>query len=140
MMIVLDTNVLSKSMRPAPFERVLHWMAEQPATNLFTTTITQTEIFFALVLHPEGQRRSNLLIAAKQMFTKDFADRVLIFDTSSVIEFAGIAAKRRTQGRPTENFDAKIAAIALSRGATLATRNVADFQDCGLTIINPWES
>jgi predicted nucleic acid-binding protein len=92
MMIVLDTNVLSEMMRPAPFEKVLHWMAEQPATNLFTTTITQAEIFFALALLPEGRRRSNLQIATEQMFTEDFADRVLTFDTSLAIEFAAVAA------------------------------------------------
>jgi toxin FitB len=104
MMIVPDTNELSEMKRPAPFEKVLHWMAEQPATNLFTTTITQAEIFFALALLPEGRRRSNLLIAAEQMFTEDFADRVLTFDTSSAIEFATIAAKRRKQGRSTRKF------------------------------------
>jgi predicted nucleic acid-binding protein len=93
MMIVLDTNVLSEMMGLAPFEMVLHWMVEQPVTNLFTTTITQAEIFFGLALLPEGRRRSNLLIAAEQMFTEDFADRVLTFDTSSAIEFASIAAK-----------------------------------------------
>jgi predicted nucleic acid-binding protein len=92
-----------------------------------------------LALLPEGRRRSDLLVAAEQMFAEDFADRLLAFDTPSAIEFATIAATRRRQGRPTGTFDAQIAAIALSRGATLATRDVTDFQDCGLAIINPWE-
>jgi toxin FitB len=139
-MIVLDTNILSELMRPAPSEAVQRWVAEQPVTNLFTTTITQAEIFFGLALLPEGRRRSDLLIAAEQMFAEDFADRLLAFDTPAAIEFATIAATRRRQGRPTGTFNAQIAAIALSRGATLATRNVADFQDCGLTVINPWEA
>jgi toxin FitB len=131
-MIVLDSNILSELMRPAPSEAVQRWVAEQPVTNLFTTTITQAEIFFGLALLPEGRRRSDLLIAAEQMFAEDFADRLLAFDTPAAIEFATIAATRRRQGRPTGTFNAQIAAIALSRGATLATRNVADFQDCGL--------
>ena len=75
--------------------------AEQPVTNLFTTTVTQAEILFGLALLPEGRRRSNLLIAAEQMFAEDFADRLLAFDTPSAIEFATIAATRRRQGRPT---------------------------------------
>jgi predicted nucleic acid-binding protein len=91
-------------------------------------------------LLPEGRRRIDLLIAAAQMFAEDFADRVLAFDTPSAIEFATIAATRRRQGRPTGTFDAQIAAIALSRGAALATRNVANFQDCGIAIINPWKA
>ena len=139
-MIVLDTNVLSELMRPAPSEAVRRWVAEQPVTTLFTTTVTQAEILFGLALLPEGRRRSDLLIAAEQMFAEDFADRVLAFDTPAAIKFATIAATRRRQGRPTGTFNAQIAAIALSRGATLATRNVADFQVCGLTIINPWEA
>jgi hypothetical protein len=50
-----------------------------------------------------------------------------------------IAARRRKIGRPISQFDAQIAAIALSRGATLATRNVADFTDTGVVVINPWD-
>jgi toxin FitB len=138
-MIVLDTNVLSELMRPAPSEAVLRWMAVHPATSLFTTTVTQAEILFGLALMPEGRRRADLLMAAEQMFAEDFAGRVLAFDAPSAVAFAAIAANRRQKGRPTGTFDAQIAAITSSHGAALATRNVADFLDCGITIIDPWE-
>lgn len=139
-MIVLDTNVLSELMRPTPSEAVLRWFAGRSAATLFTTTITQAEILFGLALLPEGRRRSDLLVAAEQMFAEDFAGRVLPFDSMAAKAFAPIAAGRRQQGRPTGAFDAQIAAIAASHGAALATRNVADFLDCGVPIINPWES
>lgn len=139
-MIVLDTNVLSELMRPAPSVTVLRWVAGYPAASLFTTAVTQAEILFGLALLPEGRRRSDLLAATKQMFAEDFAGRVLPFDTVAATAFALIAAGRRQKGRPTSVFDAQIAAIASSRGAALATRNVADFVECGLSIVNPWES
>lgn len=138
-MIVLDTNVLSELMRPAPSEAVLRWVAAQPTIALFTTTITQAEILFGLALLPDGRRRSDLLSAAEQMFAEDFAGRVLPFDAAAAEAFAPIAAGRRRMGRPTAAFDAQITAIASSRGAALATRNVADFVDCGLSIIDPWQ-
>lgn len=138
-MIVLDTNVLSELMRPAPSEAVLRWVAVQPATSLFTTTITQAEILFGLALLPEGRRQSALLVAAEHMFAEDFTGRVLPFDAAAALAFAPIAAGRRRNGQPTGAFDAQIAAIAMSRGAAMATRNVADFLNCGLPIINPWE-
>ena len=139
-MIVLDTNVLSELMRPTPSEAVLRWVAGQPGTELFTTTITQAEILFGLALLPEERRRNDLLAAAERMFVEDFSGRVLPFDTAAATAFASVAAGRRRKGRPTGAFDAQIAAISGSRGAALATRNVADFLECGLVIINPWES
>lgn len=139
-MIIVDTNVVSELMRPAPSEAVLMWVAAQPAARLFTTTITQAEILFGVALLPEGRRRSGLATAAKQMFVEDFADRVLPFDAVAADAFAPIAGMRRQQGRPMGAFDAQIAAIAASRGAALATRNVSDFLNCGLTVLNPWET
>jgi len=139
-MIIVDTNILSELMRPAPSEAVLEWMAGQPAARLFTTTITQAEILFGISLLPEGRRRSGLAAAANQMFADDFGGRVLSFDAAAADAFAPIASGRRRQGRPIGAFDAQIAAIAASRGAAVATRNVPDFLDCGLTIFNPWEA
>jgi len=138
-MIVLDTNVISEVMRPAPADAVLRWIAGQPAALLYTTSVTQAEILFGLALLPEGRRRDGLMTAAEQMFAEDFAGRVLPFDTIAAQAFAPIAAARRRKGRPTGTFDARIAAIARSRGTALATRNEADFLDCGLVIINPWK-
>ncbi len=139
-MFILDTNVLSELMRPAPSDAVLRWVAGHSAASLFTTTVTQAEILFGLALLPEGRRRSDLLTAAEQMFAEDFAGRVLPFDAAAATAFAPIAAGRRQKGQPTGAFDAQIAAIAASRDAALATRNVADFLDCGFPIVNPWES
>jgi len=137
-MIILDTNVLSELMRPRPHRRVVAWIAKQSATELFTTSITEAEIFYGLELLAKGKRREGLLAAAEAMFAEDLAGRVLGFDSDAARAFSRIAAHRRALGRPISHADAEIAAIAQVRGAKLATRNVADFEDCGLAAVDPW--
>jgi predicted nucleic acid-binding protein len=73
------------------------------------------------------------------MMGEDFSGRILPFDSPAAVAFAEIAADRRHAGRPISQADAQIAAIARSRGAALATRNVPDFDGCGVEIINPWK-
>lgn len=137
-MIVLDTNVLSELMRATPDPQVEHWIARRPASSLFVTTITQAEILYGVALLPSGKRRDRLRVAVDGLFEQDFAERLLPFDEAAAREFADIASGRKRRGSPISQFDAQIAAIAKSRGAELATRNVADFTDCGLAIVNPW--
>jgi predicted nucleic acid-binding protein len=137
-MIVLDTNVLSELMKPAPASEVLGWFATQPADSLFTTALNQAEILFGIELLPKGKRREALHSAARAMFLDDFAGRVLPFDSAAADLYSRIAAARQKGGRPISHFDAQIAAIALCRGATLATRNLADFRGCDLELIDPW--
>ena len=137
-MIILDTNVLSELMRPKPSPRVVTWVAKQPATELFTTSITEAEIFYGIELLTKGKRREGLLAAAEAMFAEDLAGRVFGFESEAARVFSKTAAHRRVLGRPISHADAQIAAIAQVRGAKLATRNVADFQDCGLDVIDPW--
>jgi predicted nucleic acid-binding protein len=137
-MIVLDTNVISELMRREPDARVMAWIGEQPMAGVFTTTLTQAEIFYGLALLPKGRRRDELVAAARSMFEVDFAGRVLPFDTDAALAYPDIAAGRRQSGQPISQIDAQIAAIVRSRGARLATRNVRDFGDCGITVVNPW--
>jgi len=113
-------------------------MAAQPAPTLFTTTISQAEILYGVAVLPVGRRRVALQEVVVAIFDKEFFGRVLPFDNSSAQAFAEIAATRRRLGRPIGDFDAQIAAIARSRGAAVATRNVDDFTDCGITVISPW--
>lgn len=137
-MIVLDTNVISELMRRAPDAKVMAWIGEQPMAGVFTTTLTQAEIFYGLALLPDGRRRDELVAAARPMFEVDLAGRLLPFDTDAAMAYPNIAAGRRQAGQPISQIDAQIAAIVRSRGARLATRNVRDFADCGITVVNPW--
>jgi toxin FitB len=137
-MIVLDTNVVSELMKSAPEPAVMVWTNALPATTLFLSAVTQAEILYRVALVPEGKRREGLTRAARTAFETYFRGRILPFDSEAAEVFAALAAGRRQAGRPISQADAQIAAIARSRGAALATRNVPDFEGCGVEIVNPW--
>ncbi len=137
-MIILHTNVVSELMKGAPATPVVQWVALQSATSLYTTSITEAEILHGIMLLPAGKRRNSLQGAAEAMFSEDFARRVLPFGSEAARAYALIAALRRRAGRPISHFDAQIAAIGRSNRAAIATRNITDFEDCGVKLINPW--
>jgi hypothetical protein len=137
--IILDTNAVSETMKPAPSESVLRWLASQNPLSIFITVITQAEILYGIELMAVGRRRQRLAHAAEGVFSEDFKDRILPFDQPSAREFARILTGRNAAGRPMSQFDAMIAAIARLHRATLATRNISDFEDCDIRLINPWD-
>ena len=140
MSILLDTNVLSELLRTAPDSGVLAWFSAQPADSLFVSAVTQAEMLLGARLLPAGKRRHALEKALGAMFDEDFAQRILPFDSGAVPAYVDVVAKRRQAGRPVAQFDAQIAAIALTRRTALATRNVGDFEGCGLPVVNPWSA
>src|SRR5437763_1709529 len=117
-MIVLDTNVLSESLRPKPAEAVARWIKAQSFSRLFTTTICEAEILYGLALLPLGRRRSVLEQAVAAIFL-GLAGRILPFDSAAARAFAEIAVTRRNLGRPIRELDAQIAAIARSHRAAV---------------------
>ena len=139
-MILLDTNVISELMKATPAEIVIGWVAAQSVSSLYTTSITQAEVFHGIMLLPSGERRRGIEVAAQAMFAEEFEGRILGFGSDAALPYAQIAAERRHAGRPISSFDAQIAAIARSVGAVIATRNVADFLDCRVVVVNPWEA
>ncbi|WP_416424807.1 type II toxin-antitoxin system VapC family toxin [Pseudomonas sp. App30] len=138
-MIVLDTNVLSELMRPAPAANVLEWLDNQDAGDLATTSITVAEVLFGLACLPSGQRKVRLQTQAIAMFNDDFADAILSFDADAAMAYAALIANSRAAGRAVSMADGQIAAICASRKVTLATRNTKDFQHLPIELINPWE-
>ena len=138
-MIILDTNVISEILRPQPNKNVLAWMGRIAVSRLFTTTITEAEIRYGVARLPAGKRKVALGSVIDSIFSEDFENRILPFDSSAACTYAQITAKRDQMGRPICQFDAQIAAIAQSCGADIATRNIADFYECGIAVINPWE-
>jgi predicted nucleic acid-binding protein len=138
-MIILDTNVVSEIIRPVPSEQVLRWISSQPALLLYTTSVTQSEMLYGMECLTKGKKKKALEAALEGMFAEDFRDRVLPFDARCARHFAEIAESRKRSGRPISQLDAQIAAIARSRSAVVATRNSADFANCGVKLVNPWD-
>jgi toxin FitB len=136
--IVLDTNVLSEVMKPAPDPAVARWMVREQGRGLFTTAVSEAEIIYGITILPDGRRKRDLDAAAQGILAL-FAGRILPFDSPAAREFASIVAARRRLGRPIQDFDAQIAAITRARGMSLATRNGQHFVDTGVLIINPWQ-
>jgi predicted nucleic acid-binding protein len=140
MSFLLDTNVLSELLRVFPEPAVPRWLAARPAQGLFVSAITQAEMLAGARVLPAGRRRDRLEEALDAMFREDFPGRVLAFDPTAASAYATIGDIRRRAGRPISQFDAQVAAIASCHRLDLATRDVADFEGCGLTVLDPWTS
>lgn len=139
MKTVLDTNVLSEIMKLQGLRKVKNWVVTQPRENLFITSITQSEILYGIAILPDGKRKQALRESAQAMFVEEFTGQILAFDQKAAVGFAEIAANRKKIGKPISQADAQIAAICLVNNAAIATRNVDDFADCQIKIINPWD-
>lgn len=139
-MILLDTNVISEMMRTEPAQIVLDWFGKHDAADLFISAVTEAELRTGVAILPDGQRRDRLQLAIDGMIDQDFQSRVLPFDSPAARSYAEIAAARRAKGKPIMEADCQIAAIACACGAAIATRNVKDFEGCGISVINPWNA
>jgi toxin FitB len=137
-LIVLDTNVVSELMRPLPNELVVAWVDGQSARESYISAITLAELLYGVGRLPSGFRKNELARQIEAMVNEDFAGRVLAFDQAAAAHYADIVVLRERIGRPVSAADAQIAAITRSHGAKLATRNVTDFADVSLDLVNPW--
>ena len=139
-MIVLDTNVISEAMKNRPSDAVSRWFMWQDRVDLYTTAVSEAEIFAGLECMAPGRQRRELEHAAERILEHVVGPRVLSFDRQAVRLYASLIAARKRIGRPIKTSDAQIAAIARAHDATLATRNVDDFEHCGIRIVNPWNA
>lgn len=138
-MIVLDTNVVSEILRPEPELKVRTWLDDQNKGDVFLSVISIAELRYGALIMPQGERRKSFIMALDRILRQDFRFNKLSFDDSAAEAYGSIAADRHRIGRPTKQMDGQIAAICYTQGAAVATRNVKDFEECGIDIINPWD-
>ncbi len=137
-MILLDTNVVSELMRPAPDAGVLAWTRAQAVDQLSTSVVTVAEIGAGLACLPVGARRRDLMARWSRLQDDGFGKRIFGLDHAAAKAYGDLFALRQRAGRSTAAFDLLIAAIAYVHGLAVATRNLRDFDDCGVQLINPW--
>lgn len=137
-MILLDTNIISEMMKATPSANVSEWLDQQPVAEVFITTITIAEITYGLQALPNGNRRTVLSDAFDKTVIEAFKHRILSFDEQAAHLYGEIMSRRKSLGQPLSILDGQIAAIARAHRLKLATRNVRDFGECGLELINPF--
>ena len=137
-MYLLDTNVLSAMMRADVEPAVATWLRGKPVEIMFTSAICQAEILAGLTMMADGRRKDALTDAVRAMFQEDFLGRVLPFDAACSASYARLFGISRRAGRTVPTIDLMIAATAHRHDASIVTRNTADFDPCGVPVINPW--
>jgi len=136
-MTILDTNVLSALMLQTPDPVIVDWLDRQPRTSIWTTSVTLLEVRFGLQIMTAGRRRADLMRAFEELL-EAIDHRVASFDAEAAGHAADLMASRQKKGRPGDLRDTMIAGIVLAHRASLATRNVAHFEDLAGLVINPW--
>jgi toxin FitB len=136
--IILDTNVVSELMRRKIEPRVLAWADAQAIEQLFLTAMTVMEIRLGIAMLPIGRRQTQLERDFDWVLNDLLSGRVISFDIPAAELTADWTARARRQGSNLDGADAQIAGIALSRTATLATRNTHHFDGSGLNLVDPW--
>jgi toxin FitB len=137
-MILVDTNVISEPMRQRPSEAVIGWLNEHDWDSLFLCTPVLAELHHGVERLAAGRRKEILADVLDRIENDLYAGRILSFDQTAAANYGVLTVKRERQGRRMGQMDALIAAIAMSHGAVVATRDITDFSDLGIELINPF--
>lgn len=138
MSFLLDTNVLSEIRRPQPNQHVLTWLDQVDEDRTYLSVITIAEIARGVALMDEGKRRNELAQWLELDLPERFGERILPVDTGMALIWGQLLASTRREGIGLSVMDGWIAATAISRQLTLVTRNIKDFENLPLALLDPW--
>ncbi len=138
---LLDTNIISNTVKPQPSALLLDWMAARRDEDLFVASLTIAEIRRGILELPSGRKRD----ALEAWFTGEegpqvlFAGRILSFDDRAGLVWARLMEEGKAQGQPRSALDMILAAVAEANDCVLATDDERDFR--GLRMFNPlWQA
>ncbi len=139
MNFLLDTNVVSEWVSPRPAPGVVQWLAAVDEDRVFLSVISVAEIRHGIEALPStAGKRERLQVWLSQELVPRFAGRLLSIDVETAMIWGRLTAQAQSAGRKVAAMDGFIAATAARHDLTLVTRNVADFEDLGTRLLNPW--
>lgn len=138
-MFALDTNVVSEMTRPRPDPRLVDWLETTPRSTLFLPSVVVAELLAGIEMLPMGKKRDSLAGFISGFISMTPVQNLLSFGFQEAVHYAAIVAVRQRQGRTIKQLDAQIASIAAANKIAVVTRNVRDFEHCGVEIVNPWD-
>jgi predicted nucleic acid-binding protein len=137
-LILLDTNVVSETMRVAPEPTVIGWLDAQVAETLYLSTVSLAELLYGVAALPKGRRKSDLERSLSDHIMTLFADRLLTFDAAAATAYATAMSRAQRAGRRIGVADGQIAAIAAAHRFAVASRDTKPFEAAGVPVIDPW--
>lgn len=138
-MILLDINVISEPLKASADQKIVDWINAQNVETLYLSTIGLAELRFGIAVLPEGKRKDVLYSSLEQRVLPLFEGRILSFDIAASQAYATLRSKARAVGQIIAPADGYIAAIAITNGLAIATRDTEPYIAAGLTVINPWQ-
>lgn len=138
-MFLLDTDVISELMRPDPHPGVIGWVRGQRPPDLFLSAVTLGELVRGVVRLPAGERRRRLEAWVSELLPQQFEGRILAFDQKVAVIWGELLGTADRAGRSPAAADAQIAATARRHDLVLVTRNIRDFREMNVALLDPWQ-
>lgn len=139
MSYLLDTNIVSELRRPKPEPRVLGFIAAKPLDDLYLSEVTMAEIRFGIERVPDPLKRAEIASWLDHVLRPMFGGRVLSITEEIILRWRLMVEAGRQRGHTYSQPDLFIAATASVHGLTVVTRNVGDFAETGVALVNPWK-
>jgi hypothetical protein len=136
---LLDTSVVSELVKKVPHEGVVSWLSRQAEESLYLSVLTLGELEKGISKLRASARRDRLRTWLTRDLAARFADRLLPIDVPVAARWGKLSGDAEKRGTPLPVIDSLIAATALEHGFSVVTRNIADFERCGVGCVDPWE-
>lgn len=139
MSFLLDTSVVSELVKKVPHQGVVSWLSRQDEEYLYLSVLTLGELEKGISKLRASARRDRLRTWLTRDLAARFANRLLPIDVAVAARWGMLAANAEKRGTPLPVIDSLIAATAMEHGFSVVTRNVTDFERCGVACVDPWQ-
>jgi len=138
MNFLLDTNIISEPKQKKPNRKVLEWLGEQDESKIYLSVLTIGEIRKGIARLDSGKKKAELEKWLEKLRNR-FARRILPLSERTFLVWGKMCGEFENKGIVRFALDSLLEATALEHELILVTRNIKNFQNSSVTVLNPWE-